>query len=114
MIGCNSGSLLPVQFTQDQITAFSESGVDKVGLEKDKKGKGLFGRFFGGGNKDGGNEGLQYPNKQASGQVASEQGKVKEVDVTSNKFTRPDRERKPLPEETFPYKGKRKARYVEV
>lgn len=115
MVGSNSASLLPVQFTQDQITAFSQHGFNHVGLEKDKKGKGLFGKFFGGGKEEGGKqEGLQYPQKADKGNLASEEGKVKEVDVTSNKFTRPDIERKPLPEETFPYKGKRKARYVEV
>ena len=113
MVGCNSANLLPVQFTQEQIKAFSESGNDMIGLSKDKKGKGLFGRFFGGGDKGDGN-GMQFPNKPEKGNIPSEQGKVKEVDVTSNKFTRPDRERKPLPEETFPYKGKRKARYIEV
>ena len=115
MVGSNSANLLPVQFTQAQITAFSGTGIDKMGLEKDKKGKGLFGKFFGGGNQEGGNQqGLQFANKPEKGNLASEEGKVKEVDVTSNKFVRPDREKKPLPEETFPYKGKRKARYVEV
>ena len=115
MVGSNSANLLPVQFTQAQITAFSGTGIDKMGLEKDKKGKGLFGKFFGGGNKEGENQqGLQFANKPEKGNLASEEGKVKEVDVTSNKFVRPDREKKPLPEETFPYKGKRKARYVEV
>ena len=115
MVGSNSANLLPVQFTQDQITAFSQQGFNHVGMEKDKKGKGLFGRFFGGGNQEGSpNGGLQYPNKPESGDAAIDQGKVKEVDVTSNKFTRPDRERKPLPEETYPYKGKRKSRYIEV
>lgn len=114
MVGCNSANLLPVTFTQDQIKAFQSQGVDKIGLDQDKKGKGLFGRFFGGGEKEGQKGGLQYAAEPEKANLASEEGKVKEVDVTSNKFTRPDREKKPLPEETYPYKGKRKARYIEV
>lgn len=114
MVGCNSANLLPVTFTQDQIKAFQSQGVDKIGLDQDKKGKGLFGRFFGGGKEEGNKGGPQYANEPEKANLASEDGKVKQVDVTSNKFTRPDRERKPLPEETFPYKGKRKARYIEV
>lgn len=114
LVGCNSANLLPVQLTQDQISQYSTHGFNHVGLEKDKKGKGLFGRFFGGGKEGGEEGGMQFPNKPDKGNLPSEQGKVKEVDVTSNKFTRPDRERKPLPEETYPYKGKRKARYIEV
>ena len=114
MVGCNSANLLPVTFTQDQIKAFQSQGVDKIGLDQDKKGKGLFGRFFGGGEKEGQKGGLQYAAEPEKAGLASEEGKVKEVDVTSNKFTRPDREKKPLPEETYPYKGKRKARYIEV
>lgn len=114
MVGCNSANLLPVTFTQDQIKAFQSQGVDKIGLDQDKKGKGLFGRFFGGGEKEGQKGGVQYAAEPEKGNLASEEGKVKEVDVTSNKFTRPDREKKPLPEETYPYKGKRKARYIEV
>lgn len=114
MVGCNSANLLPVTFTQDQIKAFQSQGVDKIGLDQDKKGKGLFGKFFGGGEKEGKKDGLQYAAEPEKANLASEQGKVKEVDVTSNKFVRPDREKKPLPEETYPYKGKRKARYIEV
>ena len=114
MVGCNSANLLPVTFTQDQIKAFQSQGVDKIGLDQDKKGKGLFGRFFGGGEKEGQKGGVQYAAEPDKANLASEEGKVKEVDVTSNKFTRPDREKKPLPEETYPYKGKRKARYIEV
>ena len=114
MIGCNSANLLPVTFTQEQIKAFQSQGVDKIGLDQDKKGKGLFGKFFGGGEKEGKKGGLQYAAEPEKANLASEEGKVKEVDVTSNKFTRPDREKKPLPEETYPYKGKRKARYIEV
>ena len=114
MVGCNSANLLPVTFTQDQIKAFQSQGVDKIGLDQDKKGKGLFGKFFGGGEKEGQKGGLQYAAEPEKANLASEEGKVKEVDVTSNKFTRPDREKKPLPEETYPYKGKRKARYIEV
>ena len=114
LVGCNSANLLPVQLTQKQITEYSAHGFNHVGLEKDKKGKGLFGRFFGGGKEGDEEGGMNFPNKPDKGNLPSEKGKVKEVDVTSNKFTRPDRERKPLPEETFPYKGKRKSRYVEV
>lgn len=114
MIGCNSANLLPVTFTQEQIKAFQSQGVDKIGLDQDKKGKGLFGKFFGGGEKEGQKGGLQYAAEPEKANLAVEEGKVKEVDVTSNKFTRPDREKKPLPEETYPYKGKRKARYIEV
>lgn len=114
MVGCNSANLLPVTFTQDQIKAFQSQGVDKIGLDQDKKGKGLFGRFFGGGEKEGQKGGIQYAAEPEKANLAAEEGKVKEVDVTSNKFTRPDREKKPLPEETYPYKGKRKARYIEV
>lgn len=114
MIGCNSANLLPVTFTQEQIKAFQSQGVDKIGLDQDKKGKGLFGKFFGGGEKEGKKGGLQYAAEPEKANLASEEGKVKEVDVTSNKFTRPDREKKPLPEETYPYKGKRKSRYIEV
>lgn len=114
MVGCNSANLLPVTFTQDQIKAFQSQGVDKIGLDQDKKGKGLFGRFFGGGEKEGQKGGVQYAAEPEKANLASEEGKVKEVDVTSNKFVRPDREKKPLPEETYPYKGKRKARYIEV
>jgi len=114
MIGCNSANLLPVTFTQEQIKAFQSQGVDKIGLDQDKKGKGLFGKFFGGGEKEGKKEGIQYAAEPEKANLASEEGKVKEVDVTSNKFVRPDREKKPLPEETYPYKGKRKSRYIEV
>ena len=114
MVGCNSANLLPVTFTQDQIKAFQSQGVDKIGLDQDKKGKGLFGRFFGGGEKEGQKGGVQYASEPEKANLASKEGKVKEVDVTSNKFVRPDREKKPLPEETYPYKGKRKARYIEV
>ena len=114
MVGCNSANLLPVTFTQDQIKAFQSQGVDKIGLDQDKKGKGLFGKFFGGGEKEGKKGGLQYATEPEKANLAVEEGKVKEVDVTSNKFTRPGREKKPLPEETYPYKGKRKSRYIEV
>lgn len=103
MTGCNNDNLLSVTFTQKDILAQSESGVNRIGFEKPSK-KGIFGRMFG----------KQEPEKGSSPELASEEGKVKEVDVTSNKFVRPDRERKPLPDETYPYKGKRTTRYVEV
>ena len=115
LVGFNSANLLPVQLTQEQIKDYSAQGITQVGLEKDKKGRGLFGRFFGGGKESSGNElGINYPNKPEKGNLPTEQGRVKEQDVTSNKFVRPDREKKPLPSESFPYKGKRKERYIRI
>ncbi|MBQ0113334.1 MAG: DUF1073 domain-containing protein [Bacteroidales bacterium] len=123
MVGCNNEALLPFTYAEEDIQAMSQSGYSKIGMEKsDKKGKkgGLFSKFFGGATEPGedpnavqGN-GMNFPNKAKKGNEANEQGKVKEVDVTSNKFTTPDREKKPLPEESFPYKGHRTKRYVEA
>lgn len=104
MIGCNNDDLLPITYTQEDVEMASQ--LDMVQFEEtetEQKG-GLFGLF--GGKKP--------SKKPAQKNLPSEQGKVKEVDVTSNKFVRPDRERKPLPDETYPYKGKRTTRYVEV
>ena len=105
MIGCNNGQLLDVTYTQDDILAVSASGINKIGMEVPKK-SGLFGKMFG--------KGKVYPEKGAKPELASEEGRVRKVDVTSNKFTIPDRERKPLPDLPWGYKGKRTERYVEV
>lgn len=105
MIGCNNGQLLDVTYTQDDILAVSASGINKIGMEVPKK-AGLFGKMFGKGKVD--------PEKGAKPELASEEGRVREVDVTSNKFTILDRERKPLPDLPWGYKGKRTKRYVEV
>jgi hypothetical protein len=102
MIGCNNDDLLPITYTQKDIQMASKMGM--VEFEPEEKKSGIFGLF--GGKK--------FANKPNKGNLPSEEGKVKETDVTSNKFVRPDREKKPLPDETFPYKGKRTTRYVEV
>lgn len=125
MVGCNNESLLPFTYSEEDIEAMSRNTYSKIGMEKSdekKKKKGLFGKFFGGAdeageNVDGGNNkdgGLKYPAQAKKGDEASDRGKVKEVDVTSNKFTVPDREKKPLKEESFPYKSKRTKRYIAV
>lgn len=102
-IACNNLDLLGVTYTQKDIMALSESGINKIGMEEPEK-KGLLRRVFG----------KSEPEKGNKPAHADETGKVKEVDVTSNKFTIPDRARKPLPDEPFPYKSKRTKRYVEV
>jgi phage-related protein (TIGR01555 family) len=104
MIGCNNDDLLSVTYTQEDIQMASKMGMVEFEETEEKSKGGFFGLF--GGKKD--------PAKPNKGNLPSEEGKVKEVDVTSNKFVRPDRERKPLPDETYPYKGKRTTRYVEV
>lgn len=108
MIGCNNDNLLPVTYTQEDIETASQMGMiefsDSEG-EQPQKEKGGFLGFF---------KGKNYANKPEKSAKPDETGKVKEVDVTSNKFVRPDREQKPLPEETYPYKGKRTVRYVAV
>lgn len=103
MIGCNNLDLLGVTFTQEDIMAKSGTGINKIGMEEPSK-KSFLSRVFG----------KNEPDKGNKPETASEEGRVKEVDVTSNKFTIPDREKKPLPDESFPYKGKRTKRYVEV
>lgn len=103
MIGCNNGNLLPTVFTQEEILADSNTGINKIGLEQPTKSS-FLGKIFG----------KNDPSKGEKPEQASEEGKVKEVDVTSNRFVRPDRERKPLPDKTFPYKGTRTTRYKEV
>lgn len=104
MIGCNNDNLLPITYTQEDVEMASQMGIVQFEEKEDESKGGFFGLF-------GGKKSSNKPNQK---NLPSEQGKVKEVDVTSNKFVRPDRERKPLPEETFPYKGKRTTRYVEV
>lgn len=99
MIGCNNEGLLGVTFSSEDIE--SETGINKIAFPEKKS---FWSKFIG--KKD--------PAKEESPEYASEEGKVKEVDVPSNKFTIPDREKKPLPEESFPYKSKRTKRYVEV
>lgn len=102
MTGCNNDDLLPITFTQEDMEFISQRNLTEFQPQEEKKG--LFGLFSG--KKD-----KQKPSK---GELPDRTGRVKETDVTSNKFTRPDRERKPLPDETFPYKGKRTVRYVEA
>ena len=107
MVGCNNDNLLPITFSQDDIEMASQMGMIEFSEDgeetQDKKG-GFFGLF----------KGKKFPNKPNKGNLPDDTGKVKETDVTSNKFVRPDREQKPLPEETYPYKGKRTVRYVAV
>ena len=104
MIGCNNDNLLSITYTQEDVEMASQ--MDMVQFEEtETESKGGFFGLFGG----------KKPSKKpVTKNLPSEQGKVKEVDVTSNKFVRPDRERKPLPDETYPYKVKRTTRYVEV
>ncbi len=108
MVACNNGDLLGVTFSQEDIRLASEQGVDRTAFESNKQEenskKGFLSGVFGKKDASKGEKPVQ----------ASEQGKVKLTDVTSNKFTVPDREKKPLPDETFPYKSKRAKRYVEV
>lgn len=105
MIGCNNDDLLPITYTQKDIEMASQMGIMEFEEgDGEEKSSGLFGRL----------KGKIFPNKPSVGETPNERGKVKETDVTSNKFVRPDREKKPLPEETYPYKGKRTTRYVEV
>ena len=105
MVGCNNDDLLPFTYTQDDIEAAEQMGmIEFQEGDGEEKSSGLFGRL----------KGKIFPNNPSVGETPNEQGKVKETDVTSNKFVRPDREQKPLPEETYPYKGKRSVRYVAV
>lgn len=105
MIGCNNDDLLPITYTQKDIEMASQMGIMEFeDGDGEEKSSGLFGRL----------KGKIFPNKPSVGETPNERGKVKETDVTSNKFVRPDREKKPLPEETYPYKGKRTTRYIEV
>ena len=109
MVGCNNEDLLPITFTQDDISAAEQMGLiefeDEEGEKNDEGKKGGFLSIFRGRNY------AKNPEKKI---LPSEEGKVKETDVTSNKFVVPDREKKPLPDRSFPYKPKRTGRYIKV
>lgn len=108
MVGCNNDDLLPITFTQKDIENASQRDMiefQEGGEENTEKEKGGFLGIFRGRNY------AKNPEKQM---MPSEEGKVKETDVTSNKFVVPDREKKPLPDRTFPYKPKRVGRYIKV
>ena len=108
MVGCNNEDLLPITFTQDDIENASQRDMvefQEGGEEHTEKEKGGFLGIFRGRNY------AKNPEKQM---LPSEEGKVKETDVTSNKFVVPDREKKPLPDRTYPYKPKRVGRYIKV
>lgn len=79
MIACNNEGLLGITFSSEDIE--SSSGINKIAFPEEKKS--FFSRFLG----------KKEPDKAESPEMASEEGKVKEVDVTSNKFTIPDREK---------------------
>ena len=109
MIGCNNEDLLPITYTQKDIEIASGMGITQFddtpeGESDETSNKGIFGWF----------KGKQFAQKPDKGAAAIETGKVKEVDVTSNKFTVPDREKKPLPDKPYPYKPKRTGRYLRV
>lgn len=108
MLGCNNQNLLPFTYSSEDIMAASESGINGIGLIQPNDGTGLMSTlksFF---------SGKQDPAKGNKPYEGNKDANVKLTDVTSNKFTIPDREKKPLPDESFPYKGKRTKRYVEV
>ena len=108
MVGCNNEDLLPITFTQEDIENASQRDMvefQEGGEEHTEKEKGGFLGIFRGRNY------AKNPEKQM---LPSEEGKVKETDVTSNKFVVPDREKKPLPDRTYPYKPKRVGRYIKV
>ena len=108
MVGCNNEDLLPITFTQKDIESASQRDMvefQEGGEEHTEKEKGGFLGIFRGRNY------AKNPEKQM---LPSDEGKVKETDVTSNKFVVPDREKKPLPDRTFPYKPKRVGRYIKV
>lgn len=107
MIGCNNENLLPVTYTEQDIEMASMGGIaqfEDTPEEEEPEKKGILSWF----------KGKQFPQKPDRGAVALETGKVKETDVTSNKFVVPDREKKPLPDREYPYKAKRTGRYVKV
>lgn len=104
MIGCNNDNLLPITYTQKDIEMASKMGLMEFSESEEPEKKGLFGWF----------KGKNYAGKPEKSIKPDDTGRVKEGDVVSNKFVRPDREQKPLPEETYPYKGKRAVRYVAV
>jgi hypothetical protein len=84
------------------ITQFDDTPEEGEDVTTEKKG--IFSWF----------KGKQFAQKPDKGVAPIETGKVKEVDVTSNKFVVPDREQKPLPDQTYPYKPKRTGRYIRV
>lgn len=104
MIGCNNDNLLPITYTQKDIEMASKMGLMEFSESEEPEKKGLFGWF----------KGKNYAGKPEKSVKPDDTGRVKEGDVVSNKFVRPDREQKPLPEETYPYKGKRAVRYIAV
>lgn len=104
MIGCNNDNLLPITYTQKDIEMASKMGLMEFSESEEPEKKGLFGWF----------KGKNYAGKPEKSIKPDDTGRVKEGDVVSNKFVRHDREQKPLPEETYPYKGKRAVRYVAV
>lgn len=100
-LGCNNANLLP--FLYESMTDESNDNLNKIQVEvKDEK-KSIMSRLFGG---------KKEADKAETAEQASEEGKVKEVDVTSNKFTIPEREKNPLPDKAFPYKSGKTERYV--
>lgn len=111
MLGCDNSRLLPFLYGSEAIESAQNLNRIEVQQENDKAGIMARLKSFVGGNAD---KGVAYPEKPEKGVLADENGKVKETDVTSNKFTKPDREKKPLPDLAFPYKAKEKARYVKV
>lgn len=105
MVAANNNQLLGVTFSQDDILAQSATGIDQIGMENPSKSfvgkiKGFFGK----------NE----PEKAVSPEEADDESTVTEGDVTSNKFVIPDREKRALPDKSFPYKGKRTGRFIRV
>ena len=108
MIGCNNEDLLPITFTQEDIQMASQQNMvefEPDGEERVEKERGGFLSIF---------RGRNYAKNPEKKMLPSDEGKVKEVDVTSNKFVVPDREKKPLPDRTYPYKPKRTGRYIRV
>lgn len=107
MAGCNRNALLPITFTQEDMAAANEN-IDllseDVAATEEKKPEGFLSWF----------KGKKDPIKASDGERASDTGTVIERDVTSNKFVVPDREKRALPDKSFPYKGKRTGRFIRV
>lgn len=101
MAGCNRDALLPITYTEDDIQEISKD----ISFTGEEEPKGFLSRFF---------KGKKDPQKASEGEQVDDTGTVIETDVTSNKFVIPDREKKPLPEKSFPYKGTRKGRFIKV
>lgn len=104
MRGCNRNALLPITFTQEDIQAANEVMSDDIAVTDENEPKGFLGWF----------KGKKDPVKASDGEQASDVGTVIERDVTSNKFVVPDREKRALPDKSFPYKGKRTGRFIRV